>query len=233
MPANRDYAERARVIVARRTRYDSASKTNVVEHNVPVSITSAPVCCLADIPIAHLAYHSARYGKFALGFHRDSIVSAGFNPVLYTLEDTHVIRSMYKGLTSLRAIDMSTIESAAMDIAIEAMDFPDSGIDSDASDIASEANIIEDRIGAAIRSVQRLLAFTKTFSKSEFGTIYCEREWRSVKLFKFDADDIAMIVMPRSVGSRHYFEKFVSDAAKRCRLPRSVPIVPWEDLIEY
>ena len=30
-----------------------------------------PVCCLADIPIMHLSYHADRYGKVAIGYHRE------------------------------------------------------------------------------------------------------------------------------------------------------------------
>lgn len=44
---------------------------------------SSRVCCVADIPIAHLSYHAARYGQIAIGFHRDALLRAGFRPVFY------------------------------------------------------------------------------------------------------------------------------------------------------
>jgi hypothetical protein len=39
---------------------------------------------LADIPVAHLSYHAHRYGKAAIGFHRDAAIREGFHPVFYT-----------------------------------------------------------------------------------------------------------------------------------------------------
>ena len=48
-------------------------------------LDSDPVCCLADIPIVHLGYHAERYGKVAIGFHRESALRHGFNPVFYQL----------------------------------------------------------------------------------------------------------------------------------------------------
>lgn len=69
----------------------------------------------------------------------------------------------------------------------------------------------------------------------EFDTIYCEREWRSLRTYHFQEydDAIAMIVLPRNEKRGKYFNDFVSKDAERLGLPRSIPIVPWEDLIEY
>jgi hypothetical protein len=76
------YSEVVKVRVPTRT-YDR--KTNKFRaRNILKTLRSAPVCCLADIPIAHLSYHAQRYGKFAIGFHRTSVIRHGFNPVLYT-----------------------------------------------------------------------------------------------------------------------------------------------------
>ena len=52
---------------------------------------SLNVCCLADIPIQHLPFHSERYGRFAIGFHRDSAIHNNFNPVFYTLENGNIV----------------------------------------------------------------------------------------------------------------------------------------------
>jgi Putative abortive phage resistance protein AbiGi, antitoxin len=41
-----------------------------------VEVKSARVCCIADIPVAHLSYQAKRYGKIAIGFHRRSHDSA-------------------------------------------------------------------------------------------------------------------------------------------------------------
>jgi hypothetical protein len=53
-----------------------------------------PVCCLADIPIIHLQFHSGRYGEMAVGFHRESVVNAGFTPVFYQLQDSDLARAI-------------------------------------------------------------------------------------------------------------------------------------------
>jgi hypothetical protein len=76
-----------------------------------------------------------------------------------------------------------------------------------------------------------LLAFVKIFANDEFSAIYCEREWRSTNPFRFTIDDVAMIVLPGVVENRRYFDEFVSGSSEG--VPRSIPIVPWEDLIEH
>jgi len=86
---------------------------------------------------------------------------------------------------------------------------------------------------AARTSFDRLLAFTKTFSPEEFSSIYCEREWRSLDNYSFSFDDIAMIVLPKKAGEGQYFSTFVEQELEELNLPRSVPVVPWEDLIEH
>jgi hypothetical protein len=76
------------------------------------------------------------------------------------------------------------------------------------------------------------LAFVKTFALDEFSTIYCEREWRSTTAFRFQLEDVAMIVLPRT-GDTNLFGQFVQEVVPPLGLPRSVPIVPWEDLVEH
>ncbi|MDA0737995.1 MAG: abortive infection system antitoxin AbiGi family protein [Nitrospirae bacterium] len=44
-----------------------------------------PFCCVAEIPIQHLSYHSERYGKFAIGFEREYLLGQKFRPVSYFL----------------------------------------------------------------------------------------------------------------------------------------------------
>src|SRR5947207_5775054 len=79
-------------------------------------IESAPVCCLADIPIAHLGYHGERYGKIAIGFHRDAAIAHGFNPVFYTLQTTEVVRAILAGITELQFVDTFPNIFTAMEV---------------------------------------------------------------------------------------------------------------------
>ena len=45
----------------------------------------------------HLGYHAERYGKIAIGFHRDAVIRHGFSPVFYQLAG--LWREIYLGFT--------------------------------------------------------------------------------------------------------------------------------------
>ena len=208
----------------------------IVKKDVTVTVRSAPVCCLADIPIAHLRYHENRYGRFAIGFHRDSAIHHGFNPVLYTLEHTHLIRSIYEGLAELNSIDCSAASSAASEVADYMGDCEHEDIDDLrmwGGEAESYIGDIETSVDFSHKRFTKVLAFVKTFSHDEFGSIYCEREWRSIRPFKFKHDEIAMLILPHKIGKRSYYGEFIRDQIKRLNLPRRIPVVPWEDLIEH
>lgn len=198
-------------------------------------IVAARVCCLSDIPAAHLGYHARRYGKFAIGFHRSAAVRHGFNPVFYSLAHTGVVRSIYTGFSGLEGVDTHGLERAASEIEFGLTDL-EGDIDSiewAAADIESEAQSIDDALDSARETLQQLVAFVKSFDDDEFGTIYCEREWRALRTWRFNYDDLAMIVVPRRVSKTEYFETFVKRVVSKLKLPRSIPIVPWEDLVEH
>src|SRR6185295_18155854 len=99
-----DYKEVIKVRIPERRTYNHITRKTEVHYNVVEELTSSPVCCLADVPIIHLAYLAPRYGEFAIGFHRDSVVLHGFNPVFYALDDAKSVFSIYKGLGQLRGI---------------------------------------------------------------------------------------------------------------------------------
>lgn len=230
------YSELARVLIPERRRYDAKTHKSIIEKNITVMVRSAPVCCLADIPIPHLQYHGNRYGRFAVGFHRNAAVAQGFNPVLYTLEDTHVIRSIYRGIVELDSADCLSAENAATEISNYWGDCEHEDID-ELRSLGDEAvdyiQGIEHSIQSANDGFTKLLAFTKTFTQDEFSSIYCEREWRSLKQFNFTYDDIAMLVLPKTVSKYNYYTEFIREQVKKLNLPRRIPIVPWDDLIEH
>lgn len=233
------YKEVVNVVVPERRVVDSNTRKVHIQKNVPITLESSPVCCVSDIPAPHLHYHAQRYGKFAVGFHRTAIIHAGFNPVFYTLDDAAIIRSIYEGFSSVEVADVSIIRDTAGNIASEVSrveedhDDLDLDVSADVSDIESEADSIEETLSTARDSIANFVAFVKTFDRREFGTIYCEREWRSVKTFRFDVDSIAMVVLPRRVGGMEYFRPFVETIVPALRVPRRVPIVAWEDLVEH
>ena len=187
-------------------------------------LISAPVCCLADIPIVHLGYHAERYGKFAIGFHRASAIRHGFNPVFYQFSNSSVLLSIYAAITHLG--------DANDDIAVL---HDKEGEDSGEKRITNARESIHElttSIKGSLEKFRKFLAFVKTFDETEFGTIYCEREWRSIEPLNFEYDDISMIALPRSKGDGDYFERFVEEA-KSILVPPTVSIVAWDDLVEH
>jgi len=142
------------------------------EIKLKTHIVSSPVCCLADVPIMHLEYIAKRYGKFAIGFRRDSVINRGFNPVLYTLNDTPVITNIVNSLNQLR-----TDEEYRFD--------PINEIINDLNEMKAK-NILNDnyrrfeddveklrnRFREAYKGIVHLLAYVKIFKENEFHTIY-------------------------------------------------------------
>jgi len=184
-----------------------------------------PVCCLADIPIMHLGYHSHRYGKIAIGYHRESVWRAGFSPVFYQLHNSMALQSLFQALSCLDvlcSLDPSYRFDSESEVAVEVAPPNESYEDS----------INRMKTGAltqARRNAVTVGAFIKTFDESEFPSIYTEREWRSIKPFPFEYDDVSMIVLPRSGG---HFQRFVA-GAESISIPKTVSIVAWEDLVEH
>lgn len=140
------------------------------------------------------------------------------------------MRTVYEGFAGLRHVDVDGIRDAASEI--------DSAVPRGrevsfaVTNLEFEADDIESAVDTAKTSFRRLLAFVKSFDVDEFGTIYCEREWRSTRAFKFSSADVAMVVLPKKVADSEYFRNFVDQDAPGLTLPRSRPIVPWDDLVE-
>jgi hypothetical protein len=233
------YKEVIRVRFDERRRYNPTTKKNEIERNVSEELTSSPVCCLADVPVIHLSYLAQRYGKFAIGFHRESVVRHGFNPVFYALENARSILSIYRGLGQIESIDgeifrlcgQYTRESVDAFLASNGLaEGPD---DAFLTIIPQQADYLDESLREARASLGDFLGLVKTFSPEEFGSIYCEREWRSLEPYTFTYDDIAMIVLPRKVGATAYFQPFCEKAFHALNLPSTIPVVPWEDLVEH
>jgi Putative abortive phage resistance protein AbiGi, antitoxin len=227
------FQEHVNVVLSSFKEYSPSQKHVIEIKNRQITMHSSSVCCLADIPAVHLGYHATRYGKFAIGFHRVSVVQHGFNPVLYTLPTTEVIRHIYEGLSSTESIDSGDVVAAAESIEYDIMSDldEDSDISIDTSGVVAEAEVMEGYAQEAQSSIRDFIAFIKTFEADQFDTIYCEREWRSVQDFKFTFDDVAMIVAPKLLGGENYFQDLV-EVVRKLNIPRKIPIVPWEDLVE-
>lgn len=226
------YHEIVKVIVPEKRKFNLETKEIHILKNHPVTVKSKPVCCVADIPLQHIAYHSNRYGKIAIGFHRDSIIKAGFNPVMYTLEDTALLNSIYQGYSKVDDVHpcsaISEIESVQdeIDKIIDDNDLDDSV---DTSGVIFELDWIEAAQEEIDESFQDFLAYIKTFDTTEFDSIYCEREWRSTSNYSFDTDDIAIVVLPKEQEGERFYERFLEEVT----LPKTVTVASWEDLIEH
>jgi hypothetical protein len=234
-----NYREVVRVRISSRVR-DKQGKW-IKGPDKDVERESAPVCCVADIPVAHLSYHAARYGRIAIGFHRQAPLRSGFNPVFYSLQNSPAVKQLHRGIASLEEIDLREfikldlqrdVESAAEDFTCEdghPVEVPPlfayTAIDGAIDDVL-------EKVEHSNECFNSFLPFIKTFDEHEFSTVYCEREWRSTNFFSFKMDDIAMIVLPKG-GDDQLFTRFINEVVTAVNLPRTVPVVPWEDLIEH
>lgn len=227
------FHELIKVRIAEETTYSSHLRRHVTRRNQIRGIKTSPVCCVADIPLSELHYHSRRYGRFAIGFHRQSLINSGFNPVLYTEENGKIVHNFYGAQHTLSSLDESEIVQAADDLAssIESevqevnanydLNFDTSEVESAAENIVADAN-------EALEQMKSSLAFVKTYKSRDFEKIYAEREWRSVSEFNFQMSDIAMLLLPTSSNADH-FKNFVTRAVSQLGLPKSVSIVRWQD----
>jgi len=202
--------------------------------NFKYTISSSPVCCLADVPIMHLEYIAERYGKFAIGFHRDSIINSGFNPVLYTINDKHIVKNLFRGFVNLERLSPLMLKESVANLKVKVKDvYGDKLLLHELESIFNEITTIDRDIRDALDGLSQLLAFVKIFDESEFHTVYCEREWRSIREYNFDYSDIALIVIPKKVWNKNYFTEFCDKQIDLIKIPKIIPVVPWEDIIEY
>ncbi|NQT24242.1 hypothetical protein HQ585_02695 [candidate division KSB1 bacterium] len=196
-----------------------------------VLLESSPVCCLAEIPIVHLNYVSVRYRKFAIGFYRKTAIKNQFNPVLYTFESSSIagaIRTLSENIESLQGFPEWFKENVIND-----EKNPD--FSSQRPDLKEAYHFLSGAVEPTKPSFERILSFIKTIKENELESIYCEREWRSTQDFRFTCDDVAMIVLPKKMDDDNtpYFDKFIEEEIDRLSIPRKIPIIAWEDLIEH
>lgn len=222
--------------------YNNKTNRFEIKNNVTRTVSTSPVCCVADIPLTELFHHAKRYGKIAIGFKRSSLIDTGFNPVFYTLHNAKIILNFYNAQNALQQSDCG-IEDAISDIESSLSEIgcghtcdngnswePDENHcshDIDTSDLSSVADDVRGYMEEALSDLGNTLAFIKTFDRSEFDTIYSEREWRSIASFKFKWRDVAALILPEKNG---YYKKFVQTSSKSLKLPKSIKLYRWEDI---
>ncbi len=261
------YHELIKVTVPKQIRFDSRTRKVITSLNVTHELKTSPVCCVADIPENGLKIHSNRYGKFAIGFKRNSIVKAGFNPVFYTFDTQSIARSYLQANSLLSSFDSGTIQQAIESIKDEiqsdyqnkledlrndlqndddlqecphchkeiesnssiesGMDRAGPEIDFDETDIEQAFTDVDDLFSNGLTELKHLMSYVKTFSDSEFNTIYAEREWRSLSQFRFTWADIDSIVLPKKGGYAHRFDAWKRGALK---FPKQIKVKIWEEM---
>ncbi len=224
--------------------YNKKTKRVEIRKNITRTVSTSPVCCVADIPLTELFHHAKRYGKIAIGFKRNSLIKAGFNPVFYTLHNAKIILNFYNAQNALQQSDcgiedvISDIESSLSEIEYDHTcdngnsREPDENHCShniDTSDLSSVVDNMRGYTEKALSDLENTLAFIKTFDQSEFDTIYSEREWRSITSFQFKWSDVAALILPEKDG---YYQKFIQTLAKSklLKLPKSIKLHRWEDI---
>ncbi len=207
-----------------------------VEKDAKVTQSSVPVVCLADIPISSLDYHSRRYGRFAVGFHRSAAIKHGFYPVCYSLErSANIVRVLdAMELCTNAEAGIENIEYLLSQIGYASGQIPLEGhkafLQIMTSDAQEESATVAKSVNRALDNIRGIIALFKSFDQSEFETIYCEREWRCDKSMHFTYDAIAMVILPRILENTDYYSKFLSEVGPE--LPQTIPIIPWEDITE-
>lgn len=207
----------------------------IIKNNVIKEIESVNVCCLSDIPLQHLQYHANRYGKFAIGFHRNSIINNDFNPVLYTLEDKQITQLTQECFQSVKySTDYNEdikyhINNVIQELESIGQEIIKSYLYLYLEPIKELLNVQKLNLDMSYQSMKNIITFMKTITEEELYSIFCEREWRSSKEFKFNHNDIAMIILPRDNKKKNYYNEFINSI----QLPREIPIIPWEDIIEH
>jgi hypothetical protein len=171
------------------------------------TIATKAVCCVAEIHETELFHHALRYGKCGIGFKREALIRSGFNPVLYTLRDEDLVQKYFRAIAELETFceaqenevfgNLDTMVEEANDI-ISDMSRDDFSREIQGADVEYPIKELFRSAYNAQEALQNLLAFLKTFDRSEFDSIYAEREWRSVKPFSFDWSHVAKIVAPEN-----------------------------------
>lgn len=143
--------------------------------------------------------------------------------MMYTLENTDLLNRIYHGYISLDDIHPDGTKSETKSIQNEI------GEIFETTCLDMQLMWIEEAQMKIVESYETFLANIKTFNSREFDTIYCEREWRTTENFKFDINDIAIIILPNKEEGIACYDGFLREIS----LPRTVTVARWEDLVEH
>lgn len=145
-------------------------KTNQI-----VTLWGYPVCCLADIPLKDLHIHAERYGTFAIGFHKESVINNHFNPVLYINQYSFPFHRFIQRRNEVEAY-----------------------LDRTDKDIAKKFEDLLTLLGSVTKSgdLKANPVDTPLLDEMQLNNFYYEREWRSIDNWDFRKEDVAMVIVP-------------------------------------
>lgn len=201
-----------------------------IKENVHKSITTEQVCCVADIPIQHLHYHANRYGKCAIGFYREKTIEQGFQPVIYSLIGNKLNTTLYSIYDQINYLNqyfeiITELSSYLQELENKASDNRSKRNKEIASSIKYYNDLLIRNQQDILAQQVKVLSSVKTFTSSEFDSIYTEREWRLMSDYNFSFEDVSMIILPKEDG-------IYTKGIEELKLPRTIPIIPWEEVIE-
>ncbi len=164
-----------------------------------------PVNCLADIPFKDLIVHAKRYGRCAIGFHRNAAIQHGFTPMLYTNQYSPDFQRFMQTRDAIEDL-VAQLKDTELSSKIDELLYYLGSI--------AKAGLLD----MAPRSDDQ---FDAEDPKNNY---YYEREWRSIREWNFSAEAVAAVMLPG-----HMLEKFAEDRkARNLKVTAQTAIIPFD-----
>jgi len=173
-----------------------------------LAMETKPVVCVADIPISELGFHSQRYGRVALGFRREDLMTFGFNPVLYVPETSNLASDLVRMHISCYHL------TAHADVISQA-------------DLGRKQVLLGSFCEDLFDNLMDIISYAKPIPPDQFEEIFSEREWRTAIQYNFVPESLAMLLLPQDVK-----EDFVRRDSKILGFPDSVEVKSWEEEVD-
>lgn len=160
------------------------------------------VVCLADIPFKDLHIHTERYGRFAIGFHKESVINNHFFPILYVNQYSNIFHRF-----------------------IQLRDEIGIYLENNNKEIAGKFHELLLYLGSMVKSGDLKANSEKRIDWDELqiNNFYYEREWRSIYDWNFTNNDIAAIIIPDE--KMHDFIKDMK--LESLKIDEITPILPF------
>ena len=181
--------------------------------------------CFCDIPNSSLSIHTAKYGKFGLGFDKDFIARQGAHPVMYIPKNYSIVErgdGSAKGKSSTPRtpemyypylIRLATNLLPLMEIGYIGVDLQQQEKNLESVGLGKHLDLFDDTVRAAffngkyhplvyniLQGIGNQLAYVKlydaTLADDHPDNYYMEREWRSLENVSFALNDIRAVYLP-------------------------------------